>query len=337
MRKPAVTRTLLLQGVAALALGACVATSNPAPMVKGPPVFGSDTPYSPALACLGREVTGQPKYAVGVGNVTDRSGKFSLDGVGYHVSQGPDLMVITALARSDAVVPVERLDTRPLEWELNLENQKVVGKTERDDDQNNGDRWRHIHAGVLHGSDFYIVGAITGIDYNTFSGGAEASINGYGAGARQWREMVYADLRMVNTKTGEIVAVGSPYKEMVGTEVEAGIFRFFGSTLVNFDAGGKASEPVQLGVRAMMERAVFDMLHKVYRLPSGDECERIADAIDRVAVGGAPTITADTAPPPLLTSTAVGPNGASAVHSAETSPVKPRAAAPADVPAAKAQ
>lgn len=296
-------KKFLFSSTAVLALSACVGSSSPAPIVKGPPVFGNETPYTAALACLGRSVSGQPRYAVGVGNITDRSGKFSLDDGGYHVSQGPDLMVVTALSKSGAVVPVERLDTRPLEWELNLANQKVVGRTDRDEDRTNTDRWRHIRAGVIRGSDFYIVGAITGIDFNTFSAGAEATVNGIGLGARQWREMVYADIRMVDTKTGEIVATGSPYKEMVGVEVQAGVFRFFGSTLVNFDAGNKANEPTQLGVRAMMERATFDMLHQVYQLPAGDECERMADAVDRAALAEAPTATAQSTPPPLLTNT----------------------------------
>lgn len=300
-------KKLFVFGASAMALSACVATNSPSPMVKGPPVFGNETPYTAALQCLGREVAGRPKYSIGVGNITDRSGKFSLDDGGYHVSQGPDLMVITALAKSGAVIPVERLDTRPLEWELNLENQKVVGRTAYDDDQTTADKWRHIHAGVLHGSDFYIVGAITGIDYNTFSAGAEATVNGVGAGARQWREMVYADIRMVNTKTGEIVAVGSPYKEMVGTEVQAGIFRFFGNTLVSFDAGNKASEPTQLGVRAMMERATFDMLHQIYHLPAHDECEKVADAVDEAALGKTllPAVAAATADPPAQMNTAM--------------------------------
>jgi curli biogenesis system outer membrane secretion channel CsgG len=211
-------------------------------------------------------------------------------------------MIITALSRSGAAIPVERLDTRPLEWELNLENQKVIGKTSYDKDEDTPGKWRPIHAGSLMGSDYYIVGAITGIDYNTYSGGAELQINGIGPGVRQWREMVYADIRMVDTKTGEIVATASPYKELVGVEVEAGIFRFFGDTLVNFDAGNKASEPTQLGVRAMMERAAFDMLHTIYQLPPGDACEKMAAAVDRAAAGlgdltGVVTQTAPTTTP----------------------------------------
>lgn len=296
------TKRLSLTG-AVLALTACTATTSPGPIIKGPPVFGVGTPYTEALACLGREVAGKPKFFVGVGNVTDRSGKFSINGDGYHVSQGPDLMVITALSKSGAVIPVERLDTRPLEWELNLANQKVIGKSERDDDQSNSDKWRHILAGVVRGSDYYIVGAITGIDYNTYSGGGEVYIDGIGGGARQWREMVYADIRMVDSRTGEIVATGSPYKEMVGIEVQSGIFRFFGNTLVSFDAGNKANEPTQLGVRAMMERATFDMLHQLYRLPHGDECERVADAVDRTALGLAPAPMVEQSPPPVLART----------------------------------
>jgi curli biogenesis system outer membrane secretion channel CsgG len=298
-------KQILLQGALLLTLGACAtSTTTPAPLIKGPPVFGSETPYSAALACLGREVaaSGKPLYSVGVGNVADRSGKFSLDNGGYEVSQSPDLMIITALSKSGAVIPVERLDTRPLEWELNLENQKLIGDTNYDSDGNAPGTWRRIHAGRIMGSDYYIVGAITGIDYVTYSGGGEIQVNGIGAGARQWREMVYADIRMVDTKSGEIVATGSPYKELVGVEVETGIFRFFGTTLVAFDAGKKASEPTQLGVRAMMERTTFDMLHTLYRLPPGDDCEKIAAAVDKAATDtnhftGTVTETAPTSAP----------------------------------------
>lgn len=65
------------------------------------------------------------------------------------------------------------------------------------------------------------------------------------------------DLRVINSDSLEGVHVSSLQKQIFGHEVEANILSFFGSTLAEFDAGRIRNEPRQLGVRSVVEMAVY--------------------------------------------------------------------------------
>ncbi|MDF1585325.1 CsgG/HfaB family protein [Marinimicrococcus flavescens] len=273
-------KRLLTLVAASMTLAAC--TAGNMPLLRGPAVEPALTPQSDALACLAEKAP-DPRRKVAVASVTDRTGKFSVDDGGYKVSQGPDLMAISAFAKTGAVDLVERLDTKVLEWELNYADKKVLGDGPRIAVTPQGRQkvaYRGIMPGELMGSDYYLVGGITSIDYNIGSAGAEVSISGIGGGYREFRLLVGVDLRLVETRTSRIAAVSSLQKQIVGYETQAGIFRFFGDTLVDVSAGNKVNEPISLGVRAVIERAVFDLVTQVYGLADGDchELLRLADA-----------------------------------------------------------
>jgi curli biogenesis system outer membrane secretion channel CsgG len=275
----------VLAVLAATGLGACV--SQPLPMVEGPAVTTVTTPYGAALSCLGKYVP-DTKYVVGVAAIADKTGKFSLDDGGFKVTQGPDLMVVSALAKTNAVSLVERLDTRILEWELNYANDKVLGDGPRVVNTPEGQQqvnYRGIFPGVLVGSDYYIIGGVTSLDYNISSGGLEASISGIGGGYREFRLLVGIDLRLVDTRTSRIVATSSQQKQILGFETEAGVFRFFDDILVDINAGAKVNEPMGLGVRAVIERAVFDLVTQLYGLPYG-ECHELVQRKDAPVEAG---------------------------------------------------
>jgi curli biogenesis system outer membrane secretion channel CsgG len=260
-------RKLTAATAVAVALAGCA--SNPVSVMRGPPVSTVETPYSAALACLSGAVpAASKKFSIGVGAVTDKTGKFSLDDGGYKVSQGPELMVISALSKTNAVQLVERIDTRPLEWELKFANDKVLGDGEmRTISTPTGQQqvaYRGIQPGILAGSDYYLVGGITSIDYDIFSAGAEVNIAGYGGGAREYRLLVGVDLRLVDSRTGRVAGVASLEKQVVGVETKLNLFRFFGSRLYDLSAGTKKDEPMQLAVRAVIENAVFDLVANLY-------------------------------------------------------------------------
>ncbi|MGO2504042.1 MAG: CsgG/HfaB family protein, partial [Cobetia marina] len=83
------------------------------------------------------------------------------------------------------------------------------------------------------------------------------------------------DLRMVDIRTFRTVYVTSLQKQVVGYEVEAGIYRFFGNQLVEFDSGAVRNEPLQLGVRSVVEMGAYQLLTEGLGLPvpAGQECE----------------------------------------------------------------
>lgn len=285
-------KRIMTVAAAALSLAACA--SGRAPLLQGPAIEQATTTESSALACLADHVPGD-KRVVAVASVTDRTGKFSVDDGGYKVSQGPDLMAISALAKTGAVDLVERIDTKILEWEIGYADKKVLGDGPRVMRTKNGPQkvtYRAIMPGQLTGSDYYLVGGITSIDYNIASSGAQVSISGIGGGYREFRLLVGVDLRMVETRTSRIAAVASLQKQIVGYEVQSGIFRFFNDTLVDVNAGTKVNEPISLGVRAVIERAAFDLVTQIYGMPEG-ECHELLRREDAAAGWSLPALHAE--------------------------------------------
>ena len=69
---------------------------------------------------------------------------------------------------------------------------------------------------------------------------------------------VALDLRLVDTRTQEIVDVISYQKQIIGREVSLGVFDFLNGNTFDLSAGNSGQEPVQLAVRALVERAVLE-------------------------------------------------------------------------------
>ena len=80
------------------------------------------------------------------------------------------------------------------------------------------------------------------------------------------------DLRLIDTRTLEVVDVISYQKQIIGREVRAGVFDFFDDTLFDIAAGERALEPVQLAVRAGVERAVVEVMSRFYRVRDSSVC-----------------------------------------------------------------
>jgi curli production assembly/transport component CsgG/holdfast attachment protein HfaB len=246
-----------------------------APMGNAP-VINNETPYSSALRCVATHVnSNEQTLRVAVGNIRDYTGKEEADGSGRKLTQGASLMAMSALGKA-GVPLVERYDTSITELELKYTNNKLIG-----DAQGGGD-YRKIFAGEIRGSDFYLVGGITELNFNIRSGGVDASVassstQGWGAaaGGKLYVMNIGLDLRLVNSRTLEVVDFVSYQKQIVGHEVSAGVFDFLGGNLFEIGAGESAQEPIQLAVRSVIERAVLKMLVPLYHVnPSA--CDRFA-------------------------------------------------------------
>ncbi len=264
-------RTLGLLSIA-FALTGCItpsAGSNgqyTAP-VGDAPVISNETPYSSALRCLASHIPSDIQASrIAVGNIRDYTGKEEADGSGRKLTQGASLMAMSALGKA-GVPLVERYDTSVTELELKYTNNKLIG-----DAQPNGD-YRKIFAGEIRGSDYYLVGGITELNFNIRSGGVSASVasssdQGWGAnaGGKLYVMNIGLDLRLVNSRTLEVVDFVSYQKQIVGHEVSAGVFDFLGGNLFDVGAGESAMEPIQLAVRSVVERAVLKMLVPLYHV-----------------------------------------------------------------------
>jgi curli production assembly/transport component CsgG/holdfast attachment protein HfaB len=280
---------MVLATAAAVTLGGCVSTTagpngKYARPIGDAPVTANPTPYSPALVCLSgyarRYGLAAPRIAVG--RIADYTGKDESDGSGRKLTQGASLMAISALAKAGARL-VERYDTSVSELELKYANNKLIS-----DDAIGAAAapvpgqpapYRKITAGQVPGSDFYIVGGITELNFNIRSAGLDLQggdpnlTKGQGLLTGKVYVMnVGLDLRLVETKTLEVVDVISYQKQIVGREVGAGYFDFLGGNILNVAAGEGALEPIQLAVRTVVERAVVEMMANLYGAPGPEGC-----------------------------------------------------------------
>lgn len=235
----------------------------------GASVVENKTRYSQALECLRPMVGSRGPQAkrFAVGRVSDFTGKEDLVN-GKRITQGAALMVISALAKTGVPI-VERFDTSIADMELKYADNKLI----TDSPENKAHR--QIFSGSLPGSDYHIVGGITEVNYNIRSGSLESSIRFIGAAARYFVMNVAIDLRVVNTKTLEVVNTQSLQKQIIGTELNGGYFRLFSDGLLDVNAAERTQEPIQKGVRMVIEQAVFNMLTEMNNLPA-QNCARLA-------------------------------------------------------------
>jgi len=235
----------------------------------GASVVENKTRYSQALECLRPMVgtRGPQAKRFAVGRVSDFTGKEDLVN-GKRITQGAALMVISALAKTGVPI-VERFDTSIADMELKYADNKLI----TDSPENKAHR--QIFSGSLPGSDYHIVGGITEVNYNIRSGSLESSIRFIGAAARYFVMNVAIDLRVVNTKTLEVVNTQSLQKQIIGTELNGGYFRLFSDGLLDVNAAERTQEPIQKGVRMVIEQAVFNMLTEMNNLPA-QNCARLA-------------------------------------------------------------
>ena len=279
--------------IAAVALEGCVSpqadsTGRYTAPIGGSPVISNETPYSAALRCMAG-YTAQRPIRIAVGQIADYTGKSESDNSGRKITQGAALMAMSALSKA-GVQLVERFDTSVAEMELKYANNRLIGA-----DQNGGPDYRQIIAGSIPGSDYYLVGGITELNFNIRSVGAsadggETATNGIKgqAGGNMYVMNVGLDLRLVDTRTLQVVDVISYQKQIIGHQVSAGVFDFLGANFFDASIGESALEPIQLAVRSVIERAVLEMTARLYH--TGGSC---AASTDPLADGS------DRAPPPM--------------------------------------
>ena len=259
--------TGVLLGVGTVALASCSGT-GPYPE-KGVepnysfPVTNNNTPYTQCLKSL-RKINGNNLPIFAVGEIADKTGALdnSGDEAGYKLSQGVSEMMVSALAKTGKARLVERLDLRIPLAEVKLAEQGRLTRGVQE-------------YGPMPASDFIVTGALTELNYNIVSDGAKLLVSGVGGGVRTVVMNVALDLRVVNSKTFEVAYISSLQKQILGFEVESNVFRFFGDTLVEFNAGQVKNEPLQLGVRSVVEMASYQIMTDFLGLPRQKKCKLV--------------------------------------------------------------
>jgi len=240
------------------------AAQDEAVMVMGPAARSNLTPLDSAYTCYAEKLRqSNVQISMGVSDIRDYTGKAS-DLEGTVVTQGGPLMAYSALGKlGNAVRLHERFDTRVAELELAYMDRRQLGDGQSYTVGGQQVPWMPYFGGSILETDYYLVGGITEVNYNIQSGGIQAYVQMIGPRARMFTMSVGVDLRIVNTKNLLVVATSSLQKQIVGYEVGFEIFRFFGSTLYDFNLGMKNQEPIQLGVRTTIELAILDLLSQL--------------------------------------------------------------------------
>ncbi|WP_269514567.1 holdfast anchoring protein HfaB [Brevundimonas subvibrioides] len=302
------TRGLLAGVMIASLLSGCASTGfDPetglyAAPVGGAPATANATPITPALTCLASSAVGRGVAAprIAVGEIADLTGKLDLE-TGRRVSQGASLFAVTAFGRA-GVPLVERADQTVAEVERTYATAQVLSDTPTGAGEAPGPV-RPVNAGQIAGSRYYLVGGITELNYNISSSGGEAALGSLDAdeaktifGASRFVMNVAIDLRLVDSVSQEVVAIAAYQKQIVGREIRAGVFDILGGVLVDLSGGQSALEPLQLGVRALIERGVFDVSAELYGL-TGSTCLPADQTID--TSGGYRRLRAFASPLPI--------------------------------------
>ena len=280
---------MALGALLAFAVSGCASIDGPAARVE--PLRGSapeaiTTDYTAALRCLGSHVRSQsyPAPRLAVGLITDMTG--AQDQIqGRRLTQGATLMAITAAADAGMRL-VERYDMGVLQVELDYARSGLL----RDSEQ----VIREVQAGSIQGADLYIIGGITEYNPNIRSRGADAFATGksdratsLSLGASDYVVDVGIDLRLVDARSSEVIAVRGLRKQIVGREIRAGVFGFADGTTIDIGGGQRAMEPVQTAVRTMVDRIVYEFIASLYDV-SPELCEQAGS--DEVRVAGAPDV-----------------------------------------------
>jgi curli biogenesis system outer membrane secretion channel CsgG len=279
-----VMRASALLSVAAIALSACATPiagpgGNYARSIGTATVTPNPTPYSDALVCMAGFARNTRLVAprIAIGRIADYTGKSESDGSGRKITQGASLMAMSAFAKAGMPL-VERFDTSVSELELKYANNKLISDTPNPAPDQAAD-YRRILAGQVPGSDFYVAGGITELNYNIRSAGIDVvggdldpmdpkgSFRG-----RLFVMNIGLDLRLINTRTLEVVDVISYQKQVIGREVGVGFFDFLNGNVFDISAGSGALEPMQLAVRSLVERAVVEMTANLYGMPGPQAC-----------------------------------------------------------------
>jgi curli biogenesis system outer membrane secretion channel CsgG len=276
---------------------ALVQPAKEAAVLPGSSSRNNTTPMEPAFACMVKSygAVKAPVVSITVGDVKDYTGKYS-QAEGNAITQGGSLMLYSALGKMGSAVRLqERFDTRIAELELAYADRRQLGdgKLHAVEAGKPTVPWVPYFGGSILRSDYYIVGGVTEVNYNIQSRGAELSVSNIGGKVRTFTMNVGVDLRIVDSRSLIVVKTVSMQKQITGTEVGTGIFRFFGTELLDVNMGSKNQEPLQLGVRTTIEHGLLELLGAVsglsaqpcvdYALKGKPDADKLQAAVDATA------------------------------------------------------
>lgn len=234
--------------------------------LQGSAITENTTRYTSGLECVSKRINLSKKIKVTIDQIPDKTGKVN-SSEGYKITQGVESMAITALTKIKAIQVVERRNIGSFNIETELMEKKRIGDKRRYKLSNGRSiNYKPMLSGKIHSADYYITGAVTEVNYNIYSGGKLLNISGLEFGSKTVMMNVAMDLRIVNVHTLEVIDSISLQKQFVGKRTKAGLYRFIDKQIVNYDGGSSTDEPIQMGVRSLVERGVAQLVGRLFNV-----------------------------------------------------------------------
>lgn len=185
------------------------------------------------------------------------------------IGQASDTYLIRALKRAcrgQCFVPVERVGLDHL-----LRERQLIRATQQEFGQEDG-LPALLFAGVL------IEGAVIAYEANLRSGGAGARHLGLGASTQYRSDRVSVALRLISTKTGEVLLTTETSATVFSYQVSSDLFRFFDmdTELLELEAGIAVNDSPNIAVRRAIELAVVDIVEAGFDLSLWKPREQLA-------------------------------------------------------------
>lgn len=282
--KSAIAGLLALAGCTGAEFQSIDASYSEKPEIVGPLAVSIDTAYDAPMQCLAKQIGGRRSGALfAVGKIEDYTGQ-NIDSDRPIVTKGAALMAISALGKL-GLRQVERFDTSVTELELKYAGQKLLGPGQparaatADLPTQPAVPYAQVPAGVVPASDYTIVGGVTELDFNVYSTAFDLRTGPFGRQDRLFSISVGVDLRLVDTDTLAVVDTVSLRKQVYGREYQNAAYfgvPFLSDLQVDASNRERVQEPIQRGVRLVVERAIIDLVAELFRTDAS-RCLALAD------------------------------------------------------------
>ncbi len=160
-------------------------------------------------------------------------------------------MLVKALKDSGWYIPVEREGLQNL-----LTERKVIRAIESPTEKGKPS----IDLPSLLPATLIMEGGLIAFESNVRTGGKGANYLGIGANSSYRVDQVTVSLRLVDTRTGQILSVVTVTKTIYSYQFSASVYKFTAyQQLLQGETGFTTNEPIQLGVRQALEAAVIQL------------------------------------------------------------------------------
>lgn len=194
------------------------------------------------------------KVTVAVYGLRDQTGQYKTypdSSYSSQVTQGAASMLVKALKDTGWYIPVEREGLQNL-----LTERKLVRAIESTIEKGKPS----IELPSLLPASLIVEGGVIAYESNVRTGGLGANYLGIGANSAYRVDQVTVSLRLVDTRTGQILSVVTVTKTIYSYQLSTSIFAFMSyQHLLQGESGFTSNEPIQLCVRQALEAAVIQL------------------------------------------------------------------------------